>query len=57
MLGRLHRQQFRHFLSVGVPDVAVRPKDQLAAVLMALPLRDHLHVDALFDAAGDEHAA
>jgi len=33
----LCRQQLRHLLGVGVPDMAVRPEDQLAAILVALP--------------------
>ena len=38
-----------HLLGVDVPDVAVRAQDEFAAVLVALPLGDHLHVDAEFD--------
>ena len=50
------REQLCHLLSMGVPDVAVRPEDELAAVLMALPGSDHFDVDPLLDAASDEHA-
>jgi hypothetical protein len=53
---KLLRQLFSHFLGVNVPHMAVRAKNQLAAVLMTLPLGDDFHVDALFDAASDEHA-
>ena len=31
------REQLCHLLSMGVPDVAVRPEDELAAVLMSQP--------------------
>ena len=41
---------------MGVPHMAIRPKDQLPAVLVTLPLSDHFHVDALLDAPGDEHS-
>src|SRR6266480_2170218 len=38
------------------PDVAVSVEDQLAAVAVPLPSSNNLHVDALLDAARDEHA-
>ena len=37
--------------------MAVGVEDQLPAVRVALPLRDHLHVDSFFECAGDEHAS
>jgi len=40
-----------------IPYMAVRPRDQLAAILVILPLGYHLYVDPLLDAPGDEHAA
>ena len=47
------REQLCHLLSMGVPDVAVRPEDELAAVLMTLPRGDDVHIDTLLDAPGD----
>ena len=52
-----HTSFLGHFLSVDVPHAAVGAQDEPAAVLVALPLGDHLHADALFDAVGDEQLA
>jgi len=41
---------------MSIPHMAVRPKDELSTILVPLPLRDHFYVNALLDAAGDEHA-
>jgi len=46
-----------HFLRVRIPDMAARAQDEFAAVLGALPLRNHLYVDALLDAAIYEHTS
>ena len=44
-----------HTLVVWTPDMGVSIENKLAAVAMALPFRNHLHVNAALDCAHDEH--
>ena len=55
--GPLRRHQLSHLVAVNGSDVAVGRQDQLAPVLMSLPLCDDLDIDATLDGGRDEGAS
>ena len=48
--------EFSHSLRMDRINVTVSVENQLAAVAMALPIRDHLNINTMLDCPSDEHS-